>query len=329
MRSLCRYKTFIVTPSIFFQLVKRIRSFDIIHVHDARSFQGIATCFLAKLLKVPYVFQPHGSFLSNPPNSRLERMARLALDKIVSTNLVKNASKIVALSEAETHQYEEAGIPRERISIVPNGIDLSLYTRLPPKGSFKRKFNVSGDKKIILYLGRIHKTKGIELLIKACALLAKDGRAKDSVLVLLGPDDGFMAKAKSLVNSLGISDSVLLTGFVGNEDKMMALVDASLFVTPSFYGFPVTFLEACAVGKPIVTTTLGDTLDWIDNNVGYATSPEPGDLAKAMCAIVSDPDLSRRFSSNCRRLVESRFSLEKTVAKLERLYETAGKCANQ
>lgn len=50
-------------------------------------------------------------------------------------------------------------VSSEKIAIIPNGIDLSEYTNLPPKGLFKKKFNIPESKKIILYLGRIHKTK--------------------------------------------------------------------------------------------------------------------------------------------------------------------------
>jgi glycosyltransferase involved in cell wall biosynthesis len=83
----------------------------------------------------------------------------------------------------------------------------------------------------------------------------------------------------------------------------------------------VTFLEACAVGTPIITTTLGDTLEWINDNVGYVTPPECCDLAEAANMILSDIELAERFSRNCRKIVKSAFSLEKVVDKLEQVYE--------
>jgi glycosyltransferase involved in cell wall biosynthesis len=103
----------------------------------------------------------------------------------------------------------------------------------------------------------------------------------------------------------------------------MALVDADVFVTPSFYGFPMTFLEACVAGTPLVTTTLGDELEWIDDNVGYVTKPTYYDLAGAVYNILSDDKLSEKFSANCRRLVKSEFSLERAGKRLERIYREA------
>jgi glycosyltransferase involved in cell wall biosynthesis len=213
------------------------------------------------------------------------------------------------------------GVPEEKIAIIPNGIDLSEYAVLPPKGAFKRKFGIPEEKKIILYLGRIHKIKGIDFLIKAYAHLINDMHYKDALLVIAGPDDGFLNEAKALANVLGVHGLIVFTGFISNKDKLKALVDADVFVTPSFYGFPVTFLEACAVGTPIVTTDLGDVLEWIDRNIGYVTKPTPRDLAEAMHRIISGDELRRSFSKNCIEIVKSEFSIEKVVERLEKVYE--------
>jgi len=113
----------------------------------------------------------------------------------------------------------------------------------------------------------------------------------------------------------------MFTGFISNEDKLKALVDAEVFVTPSFYGFPMTFLEACAVGTPMVTTSLGDTLEWMDGNVGYVAQSTPSDLAETIYRIISDAELHRRFSKNCIEIVKSEFSIEKIMKKLMKIYE--------
>jgi glycosyltransferase involved in cell wall biosynthesis len=218
-------------------------------------------------------------------------------------------------------QYEHIGVPSDKINIIPNGIDLSEYVPLPPKGMFKQKFGIPENKKLILFLGRVHKSKGIDLLIKAYAYLVKRIGCEDAFLVIAGPDDGYLGVAKSLVNYLGISKSVLFTGFISKEDKIRALVDSEVFVTPTFYGFPITFLEACVAGTPIVSTNLGDSLEWINNNTGYITQPKPDMLAKAIYKIITNEDLRRRFSQNCLKMINTEFSIEKTVSKLEEFYE--------
>ncbi|MEM0085041.1 MAG: glycosyltransferase family 4 protein [Candidatus Methanomethylicia archaeon] len=320
-RSLLKYKTFTLTPSIIPTIIRNAKNFDVIHVHDARSFQGVSAYLTNKIKNIPYVFQPHGSYLTYLPEPFNVKILKNTLDKLISNRIFKNASKIIALNRFEAEQYRAVGVSEEKIAIIPNGIDLAEYANLPAKGLFKRKFGISEEKKIILYLGRIHRTKGINLLIKAYAYLVKKTGYKDAILVIAGPDDGYLNEAKTLAKSLNIHDSVIFTGFISKEDKLKALVDAEVFVTPSFYGFPMTFLEACVTGTPIVTTNLGDILEWINNKVGYVAKPIPYDIAKAIHNIISDEELYRKFSENCINIVKSYFSIENVVSMLEKVYE--------
>ena len=318
---LLRYGTIFFTPSMFHSIRDDIKRFDVIHIHDARSIQCAIATYYAGLFNIPIVFQPHGSFISPLPSGRLRRLLRLFADKLYAEKVIEKISKIVTLSRMEADQYRRMGVPEEKIAIIPNGIDLSEYAKLPPKGCFKKKFGIPEDRKIILYLGRIHRTKGIDFLVRAYAHLINEMNYRDAVLVIAGPDDGYLEEAKLLSTSLGVADSVLFTGFISREDKLGALVDADVFVTPSFYGFPMTFLEACAVGTPIITTSLGDRLEWMDGKVGYVTQPTLQDLAEAIYKIISDEELREKISRNCIKTVKSNFSIEKVVEKLEKVYE--------
>jgi len=308
-----------VTPSLIIS-GNRIRKFDVIHLHGYISFQNIVVSYYAKRYKIPYILQAHGSLpVFNGKPKDWQRLKKI-YNKFFGLKMLKNASKCIALNEMEAEHYRSMGVPKEKIAIIPNGIDLSEYAELPPKGSFKKKFNIPIDKKIILYLGRIHKTKGIDLLVRAYVYLINEMHFKDAILVVAGPDDGYLNEVKALARSLGVCNSIVFTGFISSEDKLKALVDADVFVTPSFYGFPMTFLEACAVGTPIVTTSLGDTLEWIDGKVGYVAQPTHHDLAEAIYRIVSDDKLRKKFSRNCIEVVRSDFSIEKVVERLERVY---------
>jgi len=219
------------------------------------------------------------------------KLARILLDKLFSSKVIKNASRIIALTNAEAKELERIGITKEHIIIVPNGIILEDYWNLPLKDYFKKQYNVPKGKKIILYLGRLNRTKEIELLIRAYARLIIDMEYNESVLVVAGPDDGYLSEAKYLAGSLGISKSLLFTGFLSTEDKFKALVDAEILVIPCFFGFPITFLEACVAGVPIITTNLGDTLNWMENGVDLVTHPNSADLANAIYQLLSNKKL--------------------------------------
>ncbi|MEM3674483.1 MAG: glycosyltransferase [Candidatus Methanomethyliaceae archaeon] len=318
IKPLC-YSELLGPLNFSFEMARAIKNhiseFDVVHVHSWQQFPEIIVHHYAIKYRIPYTLQVHGSLTRIGAKKKL----KLLYDILLGYQVLMDASKLIALHKVEAEQYKAIGIPEEKIDIIPNGIDLSEYANLPPKGYFKKKFGIPEEKKIILYLGRIHKTKGIDFLIKAYAHLTKRMGVKGTALVIAGPDDGYLNEAKVLVKSLNIAESVIFTGFIGREDKLKALVDAEVFVTPSFYGFPVTFLEACATGVPIVTTSMGDSLEWIDGKAGYVSKPSVKDFTEKICTILNK-EIRKNISNNCLNLAKE-FSIEKVVCKLERVYK--------
>lgn len=293
-----------------------LRKFDVVHVHSWRQFPDALIHYYSKKYGVPYVLQVHGSL----PRIMTKQLLKQFYDTTFGRAILRDASRVIALSHTEAKQYQQANVPKPKIVTVPNSINTSNYNTLPTKGSFRKKLKIQNYSKMLLYLGRIHETKRIDLLIKAYGHLIKKFGLSDIELVIAGPDDGYLSEANFLAQSLGLSNSVHFTGFLQPSDKISALVDADVFVTPSFYGFPVTFLESCAVGTPIVTTTLGDTLDWINGYAGYVTQPSSSHLAEAIYQVLSNQNLRKNFSENCLEIVSNKFSLKKIVIDLEDIY---------
>lgn len=308
---------FFMTPQLVSHARKEVKKFDVIHLHEFRSFQNIVVGHYAKKYGVPYVLQTHGSLRRIIEKQRL----KLVYDMFFGYELLMNASKAIALSQTEAQQYKSVGVPPQKIEVIPNGIDLSKYINLPPKGSFKRKFGIEEDEKIVLYLGRIHKSKSLDLLAESFNIVAR--KYEKVRLVVVGPDDGFAATFSRLISALGIKERVLLTGFVEEEDKLAALVDSDVFVTPNFYGFPITFLEACLAGCPLVTTT--GELDWIHENVGYVVEKSSIGLAEAISNILQNESVHRKFHKNCRGAIKN-FDISTIARRLEDTYEAV---ANQ
>jgi glycosyltransferase involved in cell wall biosynthesis len=302
-------------------LQKHINDFDIIHIHDCRSFQGIIAYLFAKRKKIPYVFQPHGSFLYSLPQSFSIKIAKLALDKLISEKIVKNASKVIASSQTEAQQYRDIGVPEEKIGIMSNGIDLSKYAELPPKGSFKKKYGIDEYEKIILYLGRIHRIKGIDFLVKAFAIVIK--KLDDVKLVIVGPDDGYLKEIKALIKNLSMEKNILITGLLPDKDKLEAYVDADVYVLPSrFEAFPMSVLEAYSCGKPVIASKVGGLKDLVINGeTGLLV--EPGNteqLAKNILYLLNDKGKAEEMGLKGRQLVEEKYAIDKVVAKLEKVY---------
>jgi glycosyltransferase involved in cell wall biosynthesis len=305
---------FLMSPSIKNWLKANIYQYNVIHMHNFRSYQNNEVLHYAKKYNVPYVLQAHGSL----PYFAKQNLKKL-YDFVWGNKILHNASRVIALHKTEADQYKKMGVVEEKIDVISNGIDLSEYESLPERGQFRNKYHIKDCEKIILYLGRIHNNKGIDLLIAAYSELVKD--LHETRLVIVGPDDGHLSELKNQTAELGIENKVLFTGPLFNRDKLTAFVDADVFVTPKFSGLPVTFIEACACGIPIITTTEGDDIDWINNNVGFVVDYDKTQIRNAVHKILTDDALRKSFGEEGRRLVRDIYNWDNIVQELIELYE--------
>ena len=312
------YYTFFLTPSMISAVRRNLKEFDIIHIHDLRAFQSIVVYYYARKYGVPYVLQVHGSL----PRIMAKQRLKWIYDFFFGYRLLKDASKVIALSQIEAEQYKRMGVPEEKIAIIPNGIDLSEYANLPPKGCFKKKFGIKEEKKTVLYLGRIHKIKGIDILVRTFANVVK--KLDDVRLVIVGPDDGYLSELEALIKALKIEDKVLITEPLYDRDKLEAYVDADLYVLPSRYEtFPMTILEAYACGKPVIASKLDGLKDLVINRkTGLLIAPGNAEqLAKSIFSVLNDHDKAEEMGLRGRQFMKENFTITKVVNRLEDLYK--------
>jgi glycosyltransferase involved in cell wall biosynthesis len=306
-----------LSPSLVKVARDNLKGFDVIHLHAHRALPNIAIYHYARKYGIPYVLHAHGTL----PITMIKPRLKWVYDIFWGRRMLKHVSKIIVLGPTEVTHCISMGVNEDRIEIMPNGVDLSEFANLPAKGNFKHRYNLGKDDKLILYLGRIHQSKGIDLLVEAFAGLSK---GRDNIkLAIVGPDDGHLSALKMLIKDLGINqDKVLLTGPIYAEDKLEAYVDADVSVTPCFVGSPVTFVEACACGVPTITTQAGDNLDWLDGQIGLVVPYDKLELQEAIRHMLSDDKMRQRFSEQGRRLVQERFNWGRITDQLEEIYAT-------
>jgi glycosyltransferase involved in cell wall biosynthesis len=307
----------LISPTMKRQLKKEIKDFDVIHMHNFRSYQNIIVHRYARKCGVPYVLQAHGSVLPFFQKQRLKKI----FDLFFGYKILRGASKVIALTKTEVEQYKKMGVDEDKIEIVPNGIDLSEYENLPERGGFRKKYSISDDEKIILYLGRLHKIKGVDLLVKAFADLIKE--LDDVRLVIAGPDDGFLSTLKGQIDDLKIGDRILFTGPLYERDELEAYVDADVYVLPSVYEiFGITVIEACTCGTPVIVTDRCGIADVVGGRVGCVVGCDKNQLRDAIFKVLSDERLRGRFGEEGKEMVREEFGWDMIVRKIEGIYET-------
>lgn len=258
-------------PMLMLYLTKNIHKFDIVHLQDFRTFPNIIVYLFAKWHRVPYLLSAHGSV---PVERNAKAFKKNIFDKILGKRMLLNASMLIALSEIEKKQYLKVGMSKNKIKIIPNGVDPEDMPKSIKKGDFKEKYKVC-NKKIISFVGRIHNIKGLDSLVKSFSILVKQEPL--SVLVLAGGDHGCLDELSNLIDRLNIRNSVIFTGYLSGIDKWQLYLDSDVFVLPSkqeafpnvipeaaYYQTPIVLSDGCAIAKTVSENKFGIVIPYGD-----------------------------------------------------------------
>lgn len=310
-----------IGPYWFLGLISRLRNeiknFDIVHLHGYRSFINIPAIYFAKKLNKPIIVQPHGGIPVIVNTFFLKKF----YDKVLGWYEKNNLDILIALQKSEKNQATNVGIDPEKIKIIPNGLNSLVIPRYPEvtKNVIKEKYNIPSDVPIILFMARINKKKGTDMLIEAFRLIEPD---LNSHLVVAGPDDGQLNEVQSLVTKYKLKNKITFTGLLSQEQTIEMYQIADLFVLPCRTDtYPTTIMESCFYDVPIVVTEGCEMSDLINGEVAQVTKFDPDLFAKAINKMLTDPNLYLTYKNRCRGFAEEKFSIESTIDKLEYLYE--------
>ncbi len=198
----------------------------------------------------------------------------------------------------------------DRLHIVHCGVDTDDYTPHPPRRPGPLR---------LLTVGRLHSIKGYELLLKACAQLAKEGNAYE--LNMVG-DGRLMPSLQALVKSLGIHDRVTFSGAVGQDQIAGHFDRADVMVVSSFMeGVPVVLMEAMAKRLAVIATRVGGIAELVRDGIdGVLVSPGSVEaLAAAIRPLSLEPSSCERFGKSAREHVIAEFSVAQLGRRMHNL----------
>jgi len=296
---------------------ENLHQFDLIHLHSWRHFQDVLVLLLGTRCGIPYLVQAHGSL----PKIMSHQGFKKAYDSTIGRLLLQNATMCVALHKYEACQYRQFGVPETKISIVPNGINLAEFLNLPARGSFKARYGIPQESEIILFLGRLHRIKGIDTLVKAFQRITRI--EQESTLVIAGPDDGFADEIRALSRNSGLEEKIRLVGPLYGSDKLAALVDCCMLVLPSRYEtFPYVILEAYACSKTVIVSEACRASELVlDGRTGLIVPiDDDAKLADALLHVLVNREGALEMGRAAHSYLQEHFTVEQVVNKLERVY---------
>jgi glycosyltransferase involved in cell wall biosynthesis len=297
------------------QFQERVRAADGLHIHGLWEQSTAIAANTARSLRKPYIVSAHGMLESWALQNK--KLKKKIYSLLVERGNLRGATCLHALTHAEARDYRRYGV-RTPIAVIPNGVDIP--ESIDPK-PFLNRFPSLKGKQVILFMGRIHFKKGLDILIKSWARVAK--QRPDTHLVLAGPDfENTRASVEKLVAEYGLSDQVLFTGMLRNELKWSALAVAECFVLPSYSeGLSVSVLEAMGVGLPVIVTEQCNVPEVETFQTGWLIKSEIDSLTSSLKELLSNSVAQNRaIGSRGRQLVHDRYNWASVTSQMIDLY---------
>jgi glycosyltransferase involved in cell wall biosynthesis len=241
-----------------------------------------------------------------------------ALRPLIDRGLIARyaSAMIVVSQEARRRMIEIERIEPERLVLLPNGI-----RALPPGDGtrVRAELGIGDDDPVIGTVCIIRPEKAVDVLVRAAGLLAAE---LPGLRVLVAGDGPDRARVETLARQLGLQDRVLFTGARTDVPDVLAAMDVAV-LSSDYEGIPLSILEFMDAGKPIVATRVGGIPEVIEDGVhGVLVPPRSeGALAAAVSGLLGDRAAAREMGARARDRCRREFSLDRTVERLQELYE--------
>jgi glycosyltransferase involved in cell wall biosynthesis len=295
-------RTLAAVPKVH-RMITRLKP-DIVHGHSA--IGGAVARIAAVGTRAARVYTPHGLYPSLSACA-FERALGPLTDRLIAAST----------SEGEFAQHLRL-IPRERMAVIPNALELD--GEQPPPFNLRAMFGVDSDTPVVGTVARLAPQKAPEIFVRACARVAT--KVPEARFVLIG-DGPLVHDVRAELSATDLDGNFLLLRDRPDGDRLMAQFD--VFALSSRYeaGAPFATMEAMRAGRPVVVTDVIGNRDSVEpGRSGFVVPPEdPDALADAIVCLLGDSDLRERIGEAGRDRVVSHFDVRQSSADLSDLYE--------
>lgn len=237
---------------------------------------------------------------------------------LIERRTLKSARLIHFTSPLEERRAIRFGV-KTCTTVIPCSLNLSGIPCLP-LGLFRAKHPEAGEKKILLFLGRLHPKKRLDRVAEVFAILAQ--KRADVHLVLAGPDEGGVDQVRVVLRRENLLNRVTFTGLVVGQAKWEIYRDSLLFLLPSEdENFALTVLEAMALGVPVLVSRGVGLADWVEREkTGLVLGENHADWVEAVERLLNDPAARHSLGENGRRSARAIFSTDQVAAAMQKTY---------
>ncbi len=288
-------------------LKKHIHEYDVVHCHGIWHFGSVAP-FLFKN-NIPKAITIHG--LLDHWALHHGYWKKKIFSVLFQKRFLKKANLIQINNHDELNDLRQyLGFQHPNVAIIPNGMQLDELANLPPKGTFREKFGLPTDKKIVLFMGRLNIKKGLDLLLPAFQKYAQ--QYDDTILVLAGPDDGYQALTERFISDHHLTHKMIMVGMLTGELKKAALADADIFALTSYSeGFSIAALEAMTAGVPaLVSNRIGFDGTVAQYQAAHEIPLTVEGVLGGLVQMLQNPSYCDKLKKNAKKMVWELYDIE-------------------
>ncbi len=305
-------------------LLANVTQYDVVHIHSLWRAVPTLAAMACRQLNVPYLIAPHTALSpwALAQKSLKKRLARM----LVWNRLLGAAAGFHALNELEADEIRNlCGGASSRIFVVPNGVSLAEFSANSAidlavlSGANSSLLN---GRPFVLFLARLHKMKGPDLLLEAFARIAN--QEPELNLVFAGPDFGMLAALQERVAQLGLANRIFFPGLTSGNFKLWLLKSAVCLCQPSrSEGFSLSILEALASACPVVISDCCKFPAVMELGAGIVVPLAVENIAAGLQ--IYTHDLTRRAADGlaARQLIERSYTWEIVSKQAEKMYAQA------
>ena len=295
---------------------KQIKENDAVHLHGVYFYLTLRSVMMMRKYRdtKQLVITHHGRIVYD---SLIKNTLVKIYEKIFVSYILKKADNIVVLSNSDKQQLSRIAPVAEKITILPNGINTSVFRRpaYHELSKFKNKYSIGENKKLILFVGVITTRKGIFDLLEAFATIDN----KESLVLFIIGDGPEHSDAVNKSIELGLEGGVIFTGKVSFDDLLCAYAVSDVYVLPSYFeGMPTTIIEALSMGTPVIATDIPGVRDNFSEYVSLVEVHNIKELARELFKVTDDK--FARLPDNLVQDVREKFDVKSIFQKYLSIY---------
>jgi glycosyltransferase involved in cell wall biosynthesis len=294
-----------------------IANFDVIHIHALYLFHDWTAARHSWSFARPYILMPHGAL--DPFIYRRHRWRKYLIEAAFQDEVSRRAAGL-HYTTAEEWQLARPHTNNSRGCILSIGIDLDEFEHLPARSVLRERYPIIGERKVVLFLGRLNYKKGVDVVIEAFSRVAQ--RRNDIFLVLAGPDDGIREEAEALIAQRGVAERSLFTGMVSGDEKRIVLAGSDVFLLASqSENFGISVVEAAACGIPaVVSERVNLWREFHHAEAALTAPPAISDFSERLEFLLENPEVAEKLGRRAAEFARSRFSWDALGSQYEEMY---------